>query len=290
MKILVTGATGKLGSLVVDELLKIVPSDTIAVSVRDPQKAVHLQDKGIDVRYGNFNDYDSLVTAFTGIDRLFIISSDDVQKRTAQHLTAVRAAQAANVTFIAYTSAPKATYTTVEPFQDHRMTEEAIATSGLAYSILRNNWYLENEVNTFQAVLNGMPWIIASSQGKAGWASRRDYAEAAARVLTGPGHENSVYELSGEPLTQKELADIFAEVTQQEVQLQYFQPEEYGQMLAQSGIPDAFVPILVHMQVEIGRGALEMESSDLQRLLGRPATPLKDALSEIIKELAKGKS
>lgn len=275
MKILVTGATGKLGSLIVEELLKLVPSNHVAVSVRDPEKATHLLERGVDVRYGNFNEYDSLVTAFSGVDRLLMISSDDAINRKKQHLTAIRAAQAANVRFIAYTSAPKADVSTVEPFNDHRITEEAIKQSGITYAILRNNWYIENEVNTFQAILNGAPWVIASSQGKAGWAPRMDYAEAAARVLTGSGHENSIYELTGELLTQEELARLFAEVSKRDVQIKYVEAEEYSHMLSEAGIPDAFVSILVHMQLEIGRGALEIESSDLRNLLGRQVTSLK---------------
>lgn len=282
MKILVTGATGHLGSLVVEELLKLVPMEQIAVSVRDPKKAEHLVAKGIDVRTANFNDYDSLVKAFAGIDRLLMISTDDLANRVQQHTAVVNAAKETNVGFIAYTSAPNASNSQLLLAESHKQTEDVILQSGIPYAILRNNWYLENEMGTFQAVLNGAPWVIASGQGKIGWALRRDYAEAAAKVLAGQGRENTIYELGGKLLTQEELSKVFANVTGRTVQVQYVDQDAYSNMLKQMGLPEPVADMLATVQTQIGEGALEVESNDLEQLLGHPPTPLEDAIRSLL--------
>ncbi|MDF2724002.1 MAG: hypothetical protein K0Q59_3677 [Paenibacillus sp.] len=282
MKVLVTGATGKLGELVVEALLNKLPAGQIAVSVRDPKKAERWTAAGVEVRYGDFDDEASLEKAFAGIDRLLIISTADFQHRLRQHTTAIRAAKKANVGFIAYTSAPNAADSKLILAHDHRETENVLKSSGVPYSILRNNWYLENEAGSFHAVLNGAPWAIASGSGRVGWATRRDYAEAAANVLAGPGHENTVYELSGEPLTQEQLASIFAEAMNREVQVVHMDDEAYGKMLLEVGMPEAVVPVFVDVQRGIRSGELAIESGDLLRLLGRPVTPLGDGIREML--------
>lgn len=282
MKLLVTGATGQLGSLVVEQLLKLVPADRIAVSVRDPKKAEHLSALGIDVRTANFNDYDSLLAAFEGIDRVLMISTDDIANRVQQHKAVIQAAKEKHVNFIVYTSAPRASTSKLSLAADHLATEEAILASGIPYSFLRNNWYLENEIGTFQAVLSGAPWIIASGEGKVGWATRRDFAEAAARVLVGEGHDNTIYELSSKLLTQQELASIFEEVTNHEVQVQYVDEAAYSQFLQQAGLLEAVSGFLASLQAQIGAGELEVESSDFERVLGHATTPLSEAIRQLL--------
>ncbi|MNN50924.1 Quinone oxidoreductase 2 [compost metagenome] len=135
---------------------------------------------------------------------------------------------------------------------------------------------------TFQSVLQGGPWVIATGEEKIGWASRRDFAEAAAHVLTGEGHENTVYELSGPLLTQEELADIFAEAMNREVQVQYVDLEAYSKMLSSTGMPEAFVGFLVSIQKGISEGELNIESDDFHKVLGHPTTPLKTAFQQLL--------
>ncbi|XEC96062.1 SDR family oxidoreductase [Paenibacillus tarimensis] len=282
MKIMVTGATGKLGSLVVEALLKSVSAENLAVSVRDPQKAEGLRSLGVDVRYGDFNHPESLVSAFAGIDRLLIISTDAVGQRAQQHILAIKAAQEAKVGFIAYTSVVNARESAFFIAEEHRQTEEAIINSGIPYSILRNNWYLENELATVQAVINGAPWVTSAGEGKVGWAGRQDYAEAAASVLAGEGHNNTVYELSGKPLTQEEFTSIVAEVIGREVQVSQVDDETYGKIMGGAGVPEQMIPFLVAIQSGIREGFLDIESDDLPNLLGRPTTPLSDALRQML--------
>ncbi|NIK76874.1 NAD(P)H dehydrogenase (quinone) [Paenibacillus castaneae] len=286
MKILVTGATGKLGSLVVETLLETVPAKDLAVSVRNPEKAESLRARGVDVRLGDFEQPDTLDKAFAGIDRLLIVSTDgDNETRIRQHTAAVAAAKRANVGFIAYTSLGNASENTIFLAPVHRATEEAIRNSGIPYSYLRNNWYLENETSSIQAVLGGSPWLTSAGSGKVGWATRRDYAQAAAAVLAGVGHENSVYELSGKLATQEELASVLAGVLGREIPVQQVDDETYASIMSSVGVPEPVVPILVGIQSAIRDGALEVESNDFQKLLGRPATSLEEGLRQIVNEI-----
>lgn len=286
MKILVTGATGQLGAKVVNALLAKVPAEQVAVSVRDPQKADALSARGVDVRRGDFEDPASLDTAFAGVERLLIVSTQgDNDARIRQHLTAVAAAERAGVRLIAYTSVVNAAHSSLELAPVHKATEEAIAKTGIPYVFLRNNWYLENEIGTIQGILAGAPLVTSAGEGKVGWATREDYAQAAAAVLTGNGHENKSYELSGTSITHAELARIIGAAVGREVPVQHVDDAAYAEAMRGAGVPEPVVPFLVSIQRSIREGALDVPSGDLEALLGRPATPLVDAVRGIVKEL-----
>ena len=283
MKILVTGATGQLGSLVVENLLKKVAPEQLAVSVRDPRKPKNLRRQGVDVRQGDFDRPESLPPAFAGADRMLLISTTgDNETRIRQHRAAVAAAQAAGVKFIAYTSLAKADRSALSLAEVHRETEEAIRRSGVSFSFLRNNWYLENETGTIRAVVNGAPWLTSTGSGRVGFAPRRDYAEAAAAVLTSAGHENTVYELSGKPITHDELAAELAAVLGREVRVDHVDDATFADRLRAAGTPEPIVSVLVAMQKAIRDGALDVESGDFEKLLGRPLTPIRDALRALV--------
>jgi len=287
MKILVTGATGKLGSKVVEALLKLVPASQLAVSVRNVEKAEALQALGVEVRQGDFDHPETLDSAFAGIDRLLLISADgDNDTRIRQHTDAVAAAKRAKVGFIAYTSAPNASESTLFLAPVHRITEEAIVQTGIPYAFLRNNWYLENEIGNIQSAISGHPWLTSAGTGKAGWALRQEYAEAAATVLAGKGHDNTIYELSGELLTQDELVAAIGSVLGKEIPVHQVDDIKYAEIMKSVGIPEFVLPILVGIQKGIREGTLEIESNDLEKLLGRPVTPIKEALIQIIKEIS----
>ncbi len=287
MKILVTGATGKLGSKVVEKLLQSVPANQLAVSVRNPEKAAGLVSRGVEVRQGDFDQPQSLVTAFAGIDRLLIISADgDNETRIRQHTDAVAAAERAGVKFIAYTSLANATESTNIMAPPHVATEAAIIKTGIPYTFLRNNWYLENEVGSIQGVLAGAPWVTSAGSGKVGWALQQDYAEAAAAVLLGNGHENKVYELSAPLLTQEELVAALSTVLSKEIPVQQVSDETYAEIMKGLGLPDFVIPIVVGIQESIRNGSLAVESNDFEKVLGRPVTPIKEALTQIVKEIS----
>jgi len=287
MKMLVTGATGKLGTKVVDTLLKTVPTNQLAVSVRNPEKAEGLRVQGVDVRQGDFDRPETLDAAFKGIDRLLLISADgDNETRIRQHTNAVAAAERAGVKFIAYTSIVNAQESKNFLAPTHQATEEAILKTGISYSFLRNNWYLENEISSIQGVLAGAPWVTSAGNGKVGWALQQDYAEAAATVLSGNGHENTIYELSGKLLSQDELASALSSVLRKEVSVQLVDDATYADIMKGAGVPDFLISMLVDIQKGIREGTLEIESNDFEKLLGRPATPINEGLTQIFKAIS----
>ncbi|WP_027093170.1 SDR family oxidoreductase [Cohnella thermotolerans] len=287
MKLLVTGATGKLGRKVVETLLKSVPASQLAVSVRNPEKAEDLRARGVDVRQGDFDRPETLDAAFAGIDRILIISADgDNETRIRQHTNAVEAAARANVKFIAYTSAANASESKLLLAPPHQAAEQAILKTGIPYSFLRNNWYLENETASIQGVLAGAPWVTSAGSGKVGWALQQEYAEAAAAVLVGSGHENTIYELSGKLLTQEELASALGEVLGKEVPVQQVDDAAYADIMKKAGVPDFVIPILVGIQQGIREGCLEIESNDFEKVLGRPLTPINEALRQLVGQIS----
>ncbi|MFB6804264.1 SDR family oxidoreductase [Peribacillus butanolivorans] len=287
MKILVTGATGKLGTKVVETLLKTVPANQLAVSVRNPEKAEELRTRGVDVRQGDFDRPETLDTAFAGIDRLLIISADgDNETRIRQHSNAVVAAERAGVKFIAYTSLANAKESKNFLAPTHQATEESILKTGIPYSFLRNNWYLENEISSIQGVQAGAPWVTSAGNGKVGWALQQDYAEAAASVLSGNGHENTIYELSGKLLTQEEFAFAVGNVLGKEVPVQQVDDATYADIMKSVGLPDFLIPMLIDIQKGVREGTLEVESNDFEKLLGRSATPISEGLTQIIKGIS----
>lgn len=287
MKMLVTGATGKLGAKVVEALLQTVPASQLAVSVRNPEKAEGLRARGVDVRHGDFDRPETLDAAFAGIDRLLIISADgDNETRIRQHTNAVEAAARAQVGFIAYTSLANAQESKMFLAPPHQAAESAIIKTGIPYSFLRNNWYLENETSSIQGVLAGAPWITSAGSGKVGWALQQEYAEAAAAVLSGTGHENTVYELSGQLLTQQEFVSALGTVLGKEVSVQEVDDAAYADIMKTAGVPDFIIPFLVEIQKGIREGALEIASNDFEKLLGRPLTPIQEALSQLVSKIS----
>ncbi|MEW9051203.1 MAG: SDR family oxidoreductase [Neobacillus sp.] len=290
MKLLVTGATGKLGSKIVEILLETIPASQIAVSVRNPEKAEGLRAKGVEVRHGDFNQPETLDSAFAGVDRLLIISADgDNETRIRQHTNAVSAAQRAGVKFIAYTSIANATESKNLMAPPHVATEEAIINTGIPYSFLRNNWYLENEIGSIQGALAGAPWVTSAGEGKVGWALLQDYAEAAAKVLANDSHENTVYELSGPLLTQEELVKTLGEVIGKEIPVQQVNDETYADIMKGLGLPDFVIPIVVGIQESIRNGSLAIENSDFEKVLGRPVIPVKEALTQVVMAISEEK-
>jgi len=287
MKLLVTGATGKLGAKIVETLLKTVPASQVAVSVRNPEKAESLRARGVDVRQGDFDRPESLDAAFAGIDRLLIISADgDTETRIRQHTNAAEAAARAKVGFIAYTSLANAADSKLFLAPPHQAAEQAILKTGIPYSFLRNNWYLENEASGIQGAKAGAPWVTSAGTGRVGWALQQEYAEAAAAVLTGSGHENTVYELSGPLLTQEQFVAELSAVLGKSIPVQQVDDDAYADIMKGAGVPEFLLPFLVGIQQGIRDGELEIESGDFEKLLGRPLTPLRDALGGLVQGLS----
>ncbi|MEC0204685.1 SDR family oxidoreductase [Paenibacillus lautus] len=286
MKILVTGATGKLGSEIIKNLIKKVPTSDIIAGVRDPhsEKAKAYEAQGIEVRLTDFEKKDTLVEAFRGVDRVFTISTfGDVETSIRQQTNAVEAAKVNKVSQMVYSSAPRADVSDFVLAGIHRERENIIKESGIPYVFVRNNWYVENELAAIQQCLNGAPWVTSAGEGKIAWVYRPDLGEATANVLAGEGHENKTYELAGENLTQQQFVDAVNEVSGKEISLLAVDSEAHARMLKEAGLPEEFVSLTVMIQKGIREGGLEAPLSDLDMLLGRKPHSVKEALQVLLK-------
>jgi len=285
MKVLITGANGNLGSKIVEYLQAKLPGEEIIVGVRDDksEKALSYKEQGLEVRITDFEKQETLLTAFKGIDRLFIMSTfGDYETVMRQHTNAVEAAKVTNVKQIIYPSVTRAEENDFFLAVLHRAREVAIIESGIPYVILRNNWYVENELGTIQGCMAGAPWVTSAGKGKIGWVYRPDLAEAASNVLIADGHENKIYELSGENLTQQQFVDTLNEVLGKEIPLIEVDDASYEEMLKGAGVPEDYLPMLVMTQKGIREGGLESTHTDLDFLLKRQATSLKQALTHLL--------
>ena len=282
MKYLVTGASGQLGSLVIDALLKTEDPADIAALIRRPEAAAPLQAKGIDTRLAAYTDAKALTAAFEGVERLLLISSSEVGQRAAQHATVIEAARAAGVTFIAYTSLLNATSSplTILP-AEHVATEEALAASGLHHAILRNGWYTENYVMGAGAALQLGTLYAAAGEGRIASAARQDYAEAAAAVLTGDlPASGTVYELAGD--TSYTLAEFAAELSAlsgRTIPYVSLPEADYAAALERAGLPEPVARMLADSDTGAAQGGLDSSDSTLSRLIGRPTTPWQRTLA-----------
>ncbi|GAA1405735.1 SDR family oxidoreductase [Kitasatospora putterlickiae] len=270
----VTGATGQLGRLVVEGLLAKVPASEVAVVVRSAEKAADLAERGVTVRVADYDRPESLAGVFAAGDKVLLISGSEVGSRIPQHTAVVEAARAAGVALLAYTSAPGVA--TFKLADEHKATEAVIRESGLPFALLRNGWYTENYLgDAAGTVERGAVVGSAGQDGRIATAPRQDYADAAVAVLTGEGHENAVYELSGDAAwTLPELAAELALASGEPVVFHPVAPEEHLRILVGAGLPEGFAQILVDVDAGIARGELAGTPGDLARLIGRPTVPL----------------
>jgi NAD(P)H dehydrogenase (quinone) len=279
MSIVVTGATGKLGQLVIGELLKRTSASTIVAIVRNADKATSLAALGIEVRLANYDDIDSLYTALVGAEKLLMISSSEVGKRAVQHFNVIEAARQAGVKHFVYTSLLHADRSPLALAEEHVLTEQTLFKSGLTYTILRNGWYTENYTSGLKSALNEKVIIGAADEGQISSASRQDYAEAAAVVLTTFAHENKIYELAGDKaFTLTELACEASRQTGQNIVYFNMTEHDYREKLINLGLEPAVANLLANSDAGAASGALFDDSSCLRHLLGRETTPLSDCV------------
>ena len=236
--IAITGATGQLGQLVIEELLKTVPASQIVAIVRNPAKAEALSNQGIVVRQGDYTDQAAFTTALNGVDKLLLISSSEVGLRATQHQNVINAAKAAGVKFIAYTSLLHADTSPLGLHVEHVETEKALAESGVPYALLRNGWYTENYLASAPPALEHGVFIGAAGEGKIASATRADYAAAAAKVVSEDGHAGNVYELAGDSAwTLSELAAELSKQSGKPVAYQNLSEADFAAALKGVGLP-----------------------------------------------------
>ncbi|MGA5106011.1 SDR family oxidoreductase [Streptomyces cellulosae] len=283
MSIVVTGASGKLGRHVVEQLLEKVPAGQVTAVVRSPEKVADLAERGVRVAVADYNAPETFDGLFAAGDKVLLISGNEFDKgRVRQHSVVIDAAKAAGVALLAYTSAPGSL--TAALADDHRGTERALLDSGVPYVLLRNGWYHENYTENLAPVLEHNAVIAAAGEGRVSSASRADYAAAAVAVLTGEGHENTTYELGGdEAWSFAEYAAELSRQTGREIVYNPVTPEALTGILTGAGLPEPVAATFAGVDAAIAKGELVVDSGDLSRLAGRPTTPLAEAIAVALK-------
>lgn len=286
MSIVVTGATGQLGHLIVESLLaRGVPADQITAGGRNLDKLADVAAQGVKVVPIDYTDPATLDAAFAGADVVVLVSASEVGQRTAQHQNVIDAAVRAGVGRIVYTSIPKADSTPMLLAAEHKATEAAIIASGLPYTFLRNAWYIENYTPQIPGYLeHGV--VGAAGDGKVSVAPRRDYAEAAAVVASTDGHVGTVYELGGDAITLAELAALVAQASDREVAYTDV-PEDVlkGILVDAAGFPEPVAAVFADVDSRIKAGDLYVTTGDLERLIGHAPTPAAQSVQEAVAAL-----
>lgn len=284
MSIIVTGATGHLGRLAIESLLKRgVPAEQIVAAGRKVDKVDDLAARGVQIRSIDFDRPETLGPVFAGASKLLLISGSELGRRVPQHQYAVDAAKAAGIGLIAYTSAPHADTTPMLLAGEHRATEEIIRASGLPFVLLRNDWYLEVYTEQLANYLAEGEIVGSAGDGRVSAAARADYADAAAVVLTSEGHEGRVYELAGDAaFTQTELAAEVSRQTGKAIAYRDVPLAETKARLVGFGLSEEVATVIADIDRAVAAGELHVTTGDLSRLIGRPTTPLSQAIAEAL--------
>lgn len=280
MSIVVTGATGHLGRLVVEGLLDagVAPSDVVAGG-RATERLADLAGRGVRVVTLDYDRPETIAEAFAGAQKVLFVSGSEPGRRVAQHRAVVDAAVAAGVGHLVYTSAPHADTTSLVLAPDHKATEELLAASGLPVTVLRNNWYTENYVGPVQQAAQTGEIVASVGDGRVASATRADFAAGAVAVLTGEGHEGRTYELTGDVAWDfDELAAAASELLGRPVTYRRVSADEHRAVLTGAGLDEGTAGFVVALDQGIAAGALADATDHLRTLVGRPTTPLLDGL------------
>ncbi|QHQ35691.1 SDR family oxidoreductase [Algicella marina] len=283
--IAVTGATGQLGRLVIEALLRTEAPGSVAALVRSTDKAADLSALGVVVRSADYDKPETLGPALEGVDRLLLISSSEVGKRAEQHKAVIAAAKAAGVGLVAYTSILRADTSPMALAEEHNQTEAALASAGVRHVVLRNGWYTENYAGGISAAPEHGAMIGSAGEGRIAAASRRDYAEAAAAVLVSAEDQaGKVYELAGDDaFTMAELAAEVARQSGKPVVYNDLPEAAYKEALVGMGLPDGLAAILADSDAKAAEGALFDDGRALSALIGRPTTPVAKIVADILR-------
>lgn len=277
--IIVTGATGQLGRIVIAKLLQKVAASKIVALVRDPAKATDLAAAGVQVRAANYSEPATLDAAFAGATKVLLISGNEFGQRVQQHRNVIEAAQRAKVELLAYTSVLRADTSPMAVAVEHRETEAIIKAANIPYVILRNSWYTENYTASAPSAVQHGAFISCAGEGKISSAAREDYAEAAVAVLTQPNHAGKIYELGGdEAYTLAELAAEISRQTGKHIPYQNLTKLDYQNALVSVGLPEFLAAFLASSDADAANGSLFEASKQLSQLIGRPTKPLAEVV------------
>ncbi|VCU70286.1 Quinone oxidoreductase 2 [Pigmentiphaga humi] len=281
--IAVTGSTGQLGRLVVQELVGRVGAGQVVALARSVDKAREVLPAGVQVRRADYADAASLDAALHDVDKLLLISSSEVGQRVPQHQAVVDAARRAGVNFIAYTSLLHADSSPLALGNEHVATEAAVRASGIPFALLRNGWYTENYAQALPGAVERGVLAGCAGDGRIASASRSDYAAAAAAVLTQEGMAGKVFELAGdEAYTLAEFAAEAARRSGRPVSYQNLAEPAYKALLVQAGLPEAVSDLLADSDAGAAKGGLFDEGHALSGLIGRPTTPYAEVVRRFV--------
>jgi len=297
-KIIITGASGNFGRGATERMLNHVDASDLILVTRSPDALKAMADKGCTVRFGDFDDYNSLVKAFECGEKMLMISGSRVGQRMPQHTNAVNAAKACGVKHVTYTS-----FVGAEPdnpslaISDHLGTEKLLRESGMIWTALRNSQYADYIFASAPNAIRGGTWLSSSGKGTVAHVWREDCIDAAVAVLSTEGHNNTVYNITGpELLRVKEVADIVKNVT--DANFDYVEIDDEGmyKFFDSLGVPRSAVDDhvasdipwcsddMVSFERTIREGGFSIISDDFENLTGREPRTLR-ALAEANKDL-----
>lgn len=282
--ILVTGASGHLGALVVEQLIERGhPAQQIIAGARSVDKIAHLGQRQVRLAELDYERPDTVRDALVGVDVVVLISSSEVGRRAAQHRNVIDAVKESDVTRLVYTSLTHANASQNPLAPEHRETEEALQASGVPFVIVRNNWYTENYVADVAQARDTGELVASAGEGQVASASRRDYAEGVAVVALGDGHEGKIYEFGGDiAWNYDELAASISQVVGRDVTYRAIDSAEHRELLESAGLDHGTASFVAALDAGIARGDLEFTDGTLSRLIGRPTTPLVEGLRQAL--------
>ena len=291
--LLVTGASGHLGRRVITHLLERehVPAAAIIATTRTPDALSDFAARGVAVREATFDDPAELAQAFAGAKRLLIISTDAVDRpgvRLQQHRTAVDVARQVGAAHVIYTSMPKPEPGSPIPFApDHYGTEQALAGSGLSYTVLRMCWYMDFLLQTLPPVIASGQWFLASGDGRVAYVAREDCARAAAAALAADTTTSATYTVTGPKAhTSEEVAALATEVTGKPIEVVQLTPEALTQGLLDAGLPPGVAAFLSALDRNTKAGNVSLVTDTVARLTGAAPQSLRDFLRDHVAALS----
>jgi NAD(P)H dehydrogenase (quinone) len=282
--ILITGATGRLGKAVVEQLARRTAPDQVAAFVRDESKASALRANGVKLCVGSYDDVASLDQAMRGVEKVLLVSGTE-PNRIEQHQNVVDAAKRAGVTLIAYTSrVVKGQDASKNPLMaGHFATEEYIERSGLAYKLLRNALYLDviplfvGADKVFETGIH-----LPTGDGKVSYALRTELGEATANLLASDDVESRIHELTAhQSWSYHDVAEALSELSGKKVEYEPVAEEAFVAQMRQRGVPEAVVQRSADFHREVRSGLLDQVSLEMEQLLGRRPASLKDGLATL---------
>lgn len=280
-KILITGATGVVGKGTIEHLLKKgFPASQIVGLARNAEKAEELLAKGIEIRIGDYFDYNSLLRAFEGIDKVMLISAHSFTDRFTQHYNAITAARQAGVKHIVYMSIMRkegSGFIMPEVTESDIFSEQTLRASGVDYTLLFHPPFTEvlPFYYGFKPYQNGLK--LPEGKGKMAPTTRDELAEAHAVILSQPGHENKTYTLSGnEAISFADIAQILSDVKGEPVPYTIITAQEYNDLRSAEGIPAHLTGFVTDWVVAINSGEYDYQPGDLERLLGRKTATFRE--------------